>query len=82
MARKGVRLNRRGVERLLKSQGYAAAVNNIVRDVAAEAGPDAVFDEYTTDRAAGSISVPAEQQARDGLLTRAAAAVGLEVRLK
>jgi hypothetical protein len=44
---------------------------------------DAVsVDEYTTDRAAASVSVPAELQATLGVLTKAAAKVGLEVQSK
>ena len=38
--------------------------------------------DYTTDRGAAAVMVPAEEQARDGALTRAAAAVGLEVKQK
>ncbi|WP_139360735.1 hypothetical protein [Mycobacterium sp. D16R24] len=37
------------------------------------------IDEYTTDRAVATVTVPAERQAKDGVLTRAAAAAGLEV---
>lgn len=36
--------------------------------------------EYETDRAAASVTVPAERQAKDGALTRAASAAGLEVK--
>lgn len=37
---------------------------------------------YTTDRAAATVTVPAELQAKDGVLTKAAAAAGLEVKLR
>lgn len=44
---------------------------------------DVVVDDYTTDRAASSVTVRDVRgmiyQVRDGLLTRAAAAAGLEV---
>jgi hypothetical protein len=53
----------------------------LAQQVAAGAGDDATVDEYTTDRAAASVSVPAAQQAKHGALTRAAAEAGLEVRL-
>lgn len=75
------RLDRRGGAEVLK-QLAAESINAVARQVAAKAGPDAEVSEYTTDRAAASVSVPAEQQAKDGVLTRAAASVGLEVRAK
>ncbi len=75
------KLDRKGGAEVLK-QLAAAEVNALARKVAAAAGDDAEFDEYTTDRAAAAVSVPAEQRARDGVLTRAASAAGLEVRLK
>ncbi|BAD54889.1 hypothetical protein [Nocardia farcinica] len=75
-----VRLNNRTIANLLKSQGVADLVNRVAREVAAHAGEDADVDEYTTDRGAASVAVPAEQQAIEGALTRAAAAASLEVR--
>ena len=57
-------------------------VHHVARQVGEAAGDDAIVDFYTTDRAAAAISVPAEQQAKDGVLTRAAAEAGLEVRPK
>lgn len=81
MAKSNFRLNRAGGAEVLK-QVAAAAVNAAAQQVAAAAGPDAQVEHYTTDRAAAAVSVPAEQQARDGVLTRAATAAGLEVREK
>ena len=75
------KLNYKGGGEVLK-QISASAVNAAARQVASGAGPDAKVDTYTTDRAAASVSVPAEQQARDGVLTRGASAAGLEVRSK
>lgn len=75
------KLNYKGGAEVLKALS-AAAVNDLGRRVAAEAGEDAEFEPYTTDRAAAAVSVPAHLQARDGALTRAAAAAGLEVRAK
>lgn len=75
------KLDRKGGAEVLK-QIAADSVNEAARRVAAGAGPDAEVAEYTTDRAAASVSVPAEQQAKDGALTRAASAAGLEVRAK
>ena len=86
MSFKPVRLNRREIGRILK-QDYAAQVNELANKIADEAralvGDDAVeLQEFTTDRAAASISVPASLQATDGALTRAAAKCGLEVQSK
>lgn len=39
------------------------------------------IEEYVTDRFAASVTVPAERQAKQGVLTKAAAAAGLEVKL-
>lgn len=81
MAKSSFRLNRAGGAEVLK-QLAAPAINALAEKVASAAGEDAEVSEYTTDRAAASVRVPAEQQAKDGVLTRAAAAVGLEVRSK
>lgn len=75
------KLNLKGGGAVLK-QLAAPHINALARQVASNAGEDADVAEYTTDRAAASVRVPAEQQARDGVLTRAAAAAGLEVRAK
>lgn len=52
----------------------------LAAQVAAKAGEGAVIEMSTTDRARASVRVPADAQAKDGVLTRAAAEVGLEVR--
>lgn len=75
------KLNRKGGAEVLKELA-APHINALARAVASDAGDDAEVEEYTTDRAAASVSVPAHQQAKDGALTRAAAAAGLDVRLK
>lgn len=74
-------LNHRGAEEVLKKLARDE-INSLARKVAGHAGDDALVDEYTTDRAAASVSVPAEQQAKHGTLTRAAAQAGLEVRTR
>lgn len=79
MPRQNFRINRKGGAEVLK-QIAAPTINALAEQVAAAAGDDARVDEYTTDRAAASVSVPAGQQARNGVLTRAASAAGLEVR--
>ncbi len=76
----------RGLQQILNSPQVAAAVHNLAQTVANNIDPslDVVVDDYTTDRAASSVTVREAdaklRQIRDGLLTRAAAAAGLEVR--
>lgn len=75
------KLNRKGGAEVLKELA-APHINALARQIAAHAGDDAEVDEYTTDRAAAAVSVLAYRQAKDGALTRAASAAGLEVRSK
>lgn len=51
-------------------------------DEGAKVAEFSTIDERVTDRFVATVTVPADRQARDGVLTRAAAAAGLEVRLK
>ena len=66
----------------------ADAMRELGLQVAAAADEGATVEEYAqvsdrvTDRFVVSVSVPAERQAKDGALTKAAASVGLEVRLR
>lgn len=57
----------------------AGAIKDLADQIAAQAGEGATVRTYQTDRAAAAVSVPADAQAIDGVLTKAAAAVGLEV---
>lgn len=75
------RLNYKGGKEVL-NQVAAPLINAVAQQVADKIGDEAQVEPYTTDRAAASVSVPAERQAKDGALTRAAAATGLEVRSK
>lgn len=75
------KLDRKGGAEVLK-QMAAPLINDLAQQVAGSAGPDAEVSTYTTDRAAASVAVPAEQQAKDGVLTKAASGAGLEVRAK
>jgi hypothetical protein len=75
------KLNRKGGSEVLKLQ-YVPDINALAKRIADQAGDEAVMEEYTTDRAAAIVSVPAAQQAKDGVLTRAASASGLEFRAK
>ena len=86
-----IRLDSAGIAKLLRSAGMRAAVSPAARAVAGQArgmrpGADVSVDEYTTDRQAASVTVRDPRalawQARDGLLTKAAGAVGLTVRSK
>lgn len=74
----GFKLNRKGGAEVLK-QLARPYINGLAKQIAANAGPDAEVSEYTTDRAAAAVSVPAEQQAKDGVLTKAVAVAGLEI---
>lgn len=74
-----IKLHNKNIGKVLKSADIAGLVNQVARKVAEQAGPDADVDEYTTDRGAASVAVPAERQAIDGALTRAVAAAGLKV---
>lgn len=85
MAAPRVRLDHAEIARLLRSAEFRAVTNDAARRVAEAAGgrsKGAIVEEYTTDRVAASVKVPAARQARRGALTRAAAAVGLEVRAR
>ncbi|GAB4582621.1 hypothetical protein [Nocardia sp. IFM 10818] len=81
MAGSRVRLNHANIAKLLTTQ-FADMVNDAAHKIAADAGPDVLVEPYTSDRNAAAVLVPAEQQAIDGTLTRAAAANGIEVRAK
>ena len=74
----GFELDYDGGEHILKVQARPA-IEELTARVAAGAGEDAESEVITTDRAHGIVRVPAYRQARDGALTRGAAAAGLEV---
>lgn len=77
-----VTIDRQGVRNVLNSPKVAAAVNRSARRVARKAGRGVSVQEYTTDRQAASVGLPAEDQAKHGVLVRAAQAAGLEVRVR
>lgn len=69
-----------GIRRLLQEHpGVRREIDAAARRVAASTGTKAEVSTYTTDRAAAAVSVKASEQAKRGVLTRAAAAAGLEV---
>ncbi len=87
------RLDRKGVSQLLKGDlGRAAtdAAHKVADQIRAdhpEIDPEDVnIQRYTTDRGAASVMVKdgraRELQVREGLMTKAAAKVGLEVKAK
>lgn len=83
-----IRLDHKGIAQMLKSQPFAEAVHDLAERVAGNVVVDADVEvrDYTTDRAASSVTIahPAGLaiQAKHGVLTKAAASVGLEVRSK
>lgn len=83
-------LDHAGIAEILKSSGVRAVVSAAASSIASAVrssepeADDVVVDNYTTDRAAASVTVRDVRakgwQAKNGLLTRAAASAGLEVR--
>lgn len=88
MARLRVQLDRAGIGAILRGSDARALVNGAAQSVAAGVrvpdGGRVEISEYTTDRAGAAVEVihpkAAGLQARDGILTAAAAAAGLQVR--
>jgi hypothetical protein len=76
-----VHINHATAARLLRTR-FAAQTNALAHAIAEQIGEDAFVHEYTTDRSAAAVLVPTPVQAREGALTRAAAALGLEVKAK
>ncbi|WP_406157775.1 hypothetical protein [Streptomyces canus] len=84
------RLDHRGVREILQGPEVRRAVDDVADAIAAHvrpqvpAGTRVSVHGYTTDRGAASVTIEDVRgmawQARDGILTRAAGAVGLEVR--
>jgi hypothetical protein len=71
-------LNLEGGAEVLKEM-CAPHIKALAEGIAATAGEDAKVYHRVTDRAAASVVVPAEQQARDGVLTRALSEAGIEI---
>ncbi|MGH3725658.1 MAG: hypothetical protein ACRDUS_16235 [Mycobacterium sp.] len=77
-------LDREGGAEVLKEMAKAHILELALQvgehaDEGATVAEFSTIDEYTTDRAVATVTVPAERQAKDGVLTRGAAAAGLEV---
>lgn len=67
--------------KMLKTE-WNDEVDAIAAKVAANAGEEAVWEHYTTDRGAASVAVPAYEQAKDGALTKACSKSGVSFRAK
>jgi hypothetical protein len=84
------RLDYDGVKEILKGDDVRKAVDDLADGIAARVRADVPADapvevrRYTTDRGAATVAITDRRamgwQARDGVLTRAAASVGLEVK--
>lgn len=84
------RLDAAGVREVLKGPGVRQLVDNVAEEIAGRVRGNVPSDvivsvkAYTTDRGAASVTVQDVRamawQARDGILTRAAAGAGLEVK--
>jgi hypothetical protein len=85
MARIRFRRDSPGLDDVLQSIdfGQIAAAETIAAIVREHRGAEVIVDTYTTDRLAAAVTIRDVRgrawEARDGVLTRAAAAVGLEV---
>jgi hypothetical protein len=76
MAKQGFRLNPKTIGHILKTEdGGKRAV--AAKTLAQMNDPEAFIEEYTTDREVIGIVVPADKQAKNGIATKAASAVGI-----
>lgn len=75
-----LKLDSAGIREILKGAEVGKVIDQAGSRVAALAGGDAI--SATTDRRVSIVRVEADRQARDGALTQAASAAGLEVRAK
>lgn len=79
-------LDTKGGAEVLKQMAaeHINALSDVIGTMAESLGGlapgDVKVNNHVTDRAVGVVSVPAEAQAKDGVLTKAAAAAGLEVK--
>lgn len=81
MAKKvDLKLDHAGIAQILKGAEVGAVIDQMGSRVASLSGGDALA--ATTDRRVSIVRVEADRQARDGALTQAASAAGLEVRAR
>jgi hypothetical protein len=77
------KLNRRTVRTIMREDnGLKAALHDAAEETREGAGPNATIDEYRTDRMVAGIIVPADEQARDGVATRAAQQTASRARVR
>lgn len=76
MAQQGFKRNSRAIAQILKTVdgGKRAVAEAILAQIDDD---DARLDVYTTDREVIGVVVPADRQAKDGIATKAASAVGI-----
>jgi hypothetical protein len=74
-----LKIDKKAIGELAKGAAAQAVVTEVANRIAAAAGPDADVREYTTDRAVASVAVSADDQAADGVLSRAASSVGISI---
>jgi hypothetical protein len=74
-----VTLDTEGLAAVLNSAAVQSMVTEAANRVAQATGVPARVYGYTTDRKAAAVTVAAEAQARDGVLTSAASSLGLRV---
>lgn len=90
MSRSTFKRDTQGIAEFLKSTEIAEAVRaqaeKIAANVRSSTEAEVVVDSYVTDRAAASVTIKDPRakllEVRDGVLSRAAASTGLEVRRK
>ncbi|MCV7255682.1 hypothetical protein H7J86_26305 [Mycobacterium hackensackense] len=79
--RQGFKPNRKVIGNILKHDpGVVAAVDEIAEDARRRVGGDATVRTYTTDRHVASLEVDAEEQAVDGVGTRAVSEAAMAFR--
>lgn len=74
-----LKIDKKAIAALAKGAAAQSVVTEVANSIAAAAGPGAEVREYTTDRAVASVAVAADDQAADGVLSRAAAAAGITI---
>ena len=76
--RPGFHRDPKAVARIAKGAQLAAIIHARAARAAEKAGGE--VNDYVTDRAVSSIRVPAEEQAKNGAITKAAGELGWDIR--
>ncbi|OBB20633.1 hypothetical protein [Mycolicibacterium elephantis] len=74
-----IKLDNKAIAKLAKGAAAQSVVTGVANRIAAAAEGESDVREYTTDRAVASVSVAADDQAADGVLSRAASSVGITI---